>query len=125
MYFLYTCVLQFCGMNFGVGSDGNPLSEKPEELDQAIDWCKPGGPRSRESCVKLLVEHGANIHEVDYQGFTVLHFAAMWGMSHYSPYYLYFQYHILSFLFILHICIYIIIIIASHSIYQHTMLCIS
>lgn len=66
-------------MKYGVGPDGNALSEKPEEIEQAIDWCKPGGPRSRENCVKLLVEHRASIHEVDYQGFTVLHFAAMWG----------------------------------------------
>jgi hypothetical protein len=64
-----------------VGPDGNALSEKPEEIEQAIDWCKPGGPRSRENCVKLLVEHRASVHEVDYQGFTVLHFAAMWGES--------------------------------------------
>jgi hypothetical protein len=66
-------------MKYGVGPDGNALSEKPEEIEQAIDWCKPGGPRSRENCIKLLVEHRASVHEVDYQGFTVLHFAAMWG----------------------------------------------
>lgn len=62
-----------------MGPDGNALAEKPEEIEQLIDWVKPGGPRSRENCVKALVENGADILEADYQGFTVLHFAAMWG----------------------------------------------
>lgn len=66
-------------MKYGVGSDGNAMSEKPEEIEQLLDWCKPGGPRNRENCVKLLVEQGASVLEADYQGFTVLHFAAMWG----------------------------------------------
>lgn len=76
--------VKFCGTKFGVGPDGNALSEKPEEVEQLIDWCKPGGPRNRENCVKLLVENGASILDVDYQGFTVLHFAAMWGNSIFS-----------------------------------------
>lgn len=62
-----------------MGPDGNALAEKPEDVEQLIDWVKPGGPRNRENCVKALVENGADIHEADYQGFTVLHFAAMWG----------------------------------------------
>lgn len=66
-------------MKFGVGTDGNALSEKPEEIEQNIDWVKPGGPRARENCVKLLVEHGASVLDPDYQQFTVLHYAAMWG----------------------------------------------
>ena len=63
-----------------MGADGNALAEKPEEVEQLLDWVKPGGPRNRENCVKMLVEQGANLLDTDYQGFTVLHFAAMWGM---------------------------------------------
>ena len=66
-------------MKYGVGPDGNALSEKPDEIEMAIDWVRPGGPRNRENCVKLLVEHGADVHMTDYQNFTCLHFAAMWG----------------------------------------------
>lgn len=62
-----------------MGPDGNAISEKPADIEQAIDWVKPGGPRSRENCVKLLVEHRSSVLEADYQGFTVLHYAAMWG----------------------------------------------
>jgi ankyrin repeat protein len=66
-------------MKYGVGPDGNALAEKPADIELLIDWVKPGGPRNRENCVKMLIHHGANIHDTDYQGFTILHFAAMWG----------------------------------------------
>mmetsp|Transcript_19406 Transcript_19406/g.43250 ORF Transcript_19406/g.43250 Transcript_19406/m.43250 type:complete len:461 (-) Transcript_19406:111-1493(-) len=70
-----------CGMAFGVGPDGNALSEKPADVESLSDWCKPGGPKNRENCVRLLVEKGADVLQKDYQDFTVLHFAAMWGWT--------------------------------------------
>lgn len=83
--FCYTPTwIQYCGMKFGVGPDGNARSQKPEDVEQAVDWCQPGGPRNRENCIKLLVERGANINEKDYQNFTILHFAAMWGKKEYN-----------------------------------------
>ena len=70
-------------MKFGVSPEGNALSEKPEEVEQLIDWVKPGGPRNRENCIKLLVEKGANVNNADYQNFTPLHFATTWGKRAY------------------------------------------
>lgn len=35
------CV-QWCGLKYGVGADGNPNSEKPEDIDVIADWIKPG-----------------------------------------------------------------------------------
>ena len=57
-------------MKFGVGTDGNALSEKPEEIEQNIDWVKPGGDEWDQE---------AGLLDPDYQQFTVLHYAAMWG----------------------------------------------
>mmetsp|Transcript_30546 Transcript_30546/g.51153 ORF Transcript_30546/g.51153 Transcript_30546/m.51153 type:complete len:368 (+) Transcript_30546:337-1440(+) len=72
----------YCGMTYGLDADGNALSEKPEEIENAADWCKPGGPKNRENIMKLLVDkHGANIHEKDFQDFTLLHYASMWGWT--------------------------------------------
>lgn len=51
----------------------------PAELENVVDWVKPGGPRSREACVKALVNHGASVTDRDFHDFTVLHYAAMWG----------------------------------------------
>lgn len=45
------------------------------------DWAKPGGPKSRENCIKLLLKHGADVNARDFHGFTALHFAAMWGWT--------------------------------------------
>ena len=33
--------LQFCGQHFGVDSEGNCLSEKPEEIENLSDWYIP------------------------------------------------------------------------------------
>ena len=41
--------------------------------------CKPGGPRSREAIVKMLLDNGADANDVDFHGFTPIHFASMWG----------------------------------------------
>lgn len=45
------------------------------------DWVKPGGPKSRENCIKLLLQQGAQVNARDFQGFTALHFAAIWGWT--------------------------------------------
>lgn len=70
------------GMKFGVDEEGNPKAIKPEDVDQPNDWCQPGGPKSRENCIKLLLQQGVNVNQQDFQGFTALHYAALWGESH-------------------------------------------
>lgn len=86
------------GMLCGLDSEGNIDADKRQELlIQAMkdagedvnnnkdflvhDWAKPGGPKSRENCIKLLLSQGANVNARDFQGFTALHFAAIWGWS--------------------------------------------
>jgi len=73
----------FCGMKFGIDEDGNARSERPPELEgkSVSDWCKPGGPRSREAIVKLLLDNGADPNEADYHGFTPIHFSSIWGWT--------------------------------------------
>ena len=41
--------------------------------------CKPGGPRSREAIVKMLLDNGADVNDADFHGFTPIHFASIWG----------------------------------------------
>ena len=53
--------------------------EKPEELDLAADWIKPGGPKSRENCIRLLLARGCNVNDKDLHDYTVLHYSVMWG----------------------------------------------
>jgi hypothetical protein len=59
------------------------LSRDPTDLAATLTskWVKPGGPKSRENCIKLLLSQGANVNAKDFQGFTALHFAAMWGWT--------------------------------------------
>ena len=66
-------------MKYGVDEVGNVKAEKPDEIEQLSDWCKPGGPKSRENCIKLLLENGANANDKDFHDFTALHYASMWG----------------------------------------------
>jgi ankyrin repeat protein len=74
-------VLQYNGLKNGLDEDGNVRAEKPEEIEQLSDWCKPGGPKSRENCIKVLLDHGCPVNEKDYHDFTALHYAAIWGES--------------------------------------------
>eukprot|EP01036_Dinobryon_divergens_P030701 gene30701-39985_t len=69
----------YCGLNFGLDNEGNSLSEKPDDIEKLSDWIKPGGPRSRENCIRYLIDKGANVNEADYHDFTCLHYATMWG----------------------------------------------
>lgn len=76
---MLVALLQYLGMKYGVGPDGNPISERPEGIETDSDWVKPGGPRSREACIKFLISRGADVNEPDFHNFTCLHYAAMWG----------------------------------------------
>jgi ankyrin repeat protein len=64
----------------GVDEDGNVIAVPPEEIESLSDWCKPGGPKSRENCIKFLLDQvGSNPNEKDFQDFTALHYACIWG----------------------------------------------
>jgi serine/threonine-protein phosphatase 6 regulatory ankyrin repeat subunit A len=69
----------FLGQRFGVASDGNAISERPEGVTLATDWVKPGGPKNREKCIQSLLKGGADVKEKDFHDFTLLHYACMWG----------------------------------------------
>lgn len=77
----YSCIThsQATGLQYGVDSDGNIKAVRPDDIEKVNDWCQPGGPKSRETCIKLLLEQGADPNEKDFQDFTALHYAAMWG----------------------------------------------
>lgn len=80
MILFYLAIFQFNGLKSGVDQDGNVKAVKPEEIEQLTDWCKPGGPKSRENCVKLLLENGVDPNQKDFHDFTALHYASIWGM---------------------------------------------
>lgn len=60
MCFTPPCATQM-GMKHGLDAEGNIIVVQPENIEQSGDWVKPGGPKSRENCIKLLLEHGANV----------------------------------------------------------------
>ena len=72
-------VATFVGQSFGLDSDGNPIPQMPDDLDNPADWIKPGGPKSRENCIRFLLNKGADLNERDFHDFTCLHYAVMWG----------------------------------------------
>ena len=47
------------------------------------DFLKPGGPRAREELVQIIIANSPNptqvVNEKDFQNYTALHYAAMWG----------------------------------------------
>lgn len=47
------------------------------------DFLKPGGPRAREELVQIVIANAVDAKEVanekDFQNYTALHYAAMWG----------------------------------------------
>ena len=47
-------------------------------MDNESDWLKPGGPKSRENCIKFLINKGCDVNEKDYHDYTALHYATMW-----------------------------------------------
>ena len=57
------------------------MAERPEDIEVITDWIKPGGPKARERCVRLLIRHGANVNAKDFHDYTCLHYAAMWGWA--------------------------------------------
>ena len=61
------------GIKYGVDGDGNILAEKPEEIEQASDWVRPGGPKSRENCIRFLLQNGVDPNAKDFQDFIALH----------------------------------------------------
>lgn len=71
----------YLGLLHGVDANGGVMAEKPDDLEVLSDWLKPGGPRSREDCIKFLIENGQDVNEKDFQDFTALHFAAIWGWN--------------------------------------------
>lgn len=74
-------LIQATGLQYGLSNDGNILASRPEDIERENDWVAPGGPKSRETCIKLLLENGADPNEKDFQDFTALHYAAMWGWT--------------------------------------------
>jgi hypothetical protein len=72
--------LTFLGLQYGIdGETGLPLSQRPDGIEVIQDWIKPGGPRLREACIRLLIDKGANFTDPDFHGFTPLHYASMYG----------------------------------------------
>lgn len=67
------------GITNGINEECMPIPSKPEDVETASDWVKPGGPRQRELCVSLLISYGANVNFRDYHDYTPLHYACMWG----------------------------------------------
>jgi hypothetical protein len=99
-------VATLMGIKYGVDSEGTILAEKPEDLEVLSDWIKPGGksiaihtcangyrfkneslllytsgPRTRQDIVQFLIEHGADVNDKDFQDFTILHLASIWGKN--------------------------------------------
>eukprot|EP01038_Epipyxis_sp_PR26KG_P015116 gene15116-20337_t len=74
-------VATYSGLKYGVNSDGTPLAEKPPDI-QASDWVLPGGPKSRENCIKFLLEKGVDPNTKDFHNYTALHYAAMWAVEY-------------------------------------------
>ena len=60
----------------------------PEQ--QSRDFLKPGGPNARQELVNIVISHGANVNEKDYQEYTPLHYACMWGWVNSVAYVFYF-----------------------------------
>jgi len=60
-------------------SDDDVNDDDNNHDDDGYVRCKPGGPRSREAIVKLLLDNGADPNEADYHGFTPIHFSSIWG----------------------------------------------
>lgn len=71
----------FLGLMFGVDEEGTPFNERPDGVESVNDWIKPGGPKSRETCIKYCIKMGADVTVRDYHDFTCLHYAAMWGWA--------------------------------------------
>jgi len=72
--------LTFLGLQYGIEAEtGLPKSQRPDGIEVIQDWIKPGGPRLREACVRLLIEKGADFCDPDFHGFTPLHYACMYG----------------------------------------------
>lgn len=71
----------FLGLKFGVDEEGTPLNERPDGIESINDWIKPGGPKSREDCIKMCIKAGADVNQRDFHDFTCLMYAAMWGWT--------------------------------------------
>ena len=71
----------YLGQKFGLDGEGTPKNERPDGIETASDWIKPGGPKKREKILRLLIDAGADFDKKDYHDFTPLHYAAMWGWS--------------------------------------------
>ena len=69
----------FCAKKIGVTDVGLPKAEKPEGVTIDSDWIRPGTPKQRQQIVELLIEKGANIHQMDYHDHSPLHYACIWG----------------------------------------------
>jgi hypothetical protein len=71
----------FQGLKYGIDPEGVPLAVKPDDIDVAADWIKPGGPRSREKCIRHLINNEVDVNKKDFHDFTPLHYACMWGWT--------------------------------------------
>jgi len=71
----------FCGQNFGITPDGEPLSERPDGVETLADWIKPGAHANREKVISMMLSKGADVNAKDYHNFTCLLYASMWGWT--------------------------------------------
>jgi ankyrin repeat protein len=69
----------YCATHFGISEDLIPLSERPEDVEIQSDWIQPQDVTSREKCINILVDHGANANVLDMHNYSCLHYAAMYG----------------------------------------------
>ena len=69
----------YCARKIGVHDDGLPKGEKPEGVTIDSDWIRPGTERHRMQVIELLIDKGANIHQMDYHDHSPLHYACVWG----------------------------------------------
>eukprot|EP01039_Chlorochromonas_danica_P010314 gene10314-11414_t len=82
-------VMAATGIKYGLDGNGNVLPPPQDDNNFATTnpskgpkyWCAPGGPLHRERCVQLLLENGCHANAKDFQDFTALHYAAMWGWT--------------------------------------------
>jgi hypothetical protein len=67
------------GLRNGLNDKLTPVAERPDGIEIASDWIKPGGPKARQRCIELLAKNGANVNICDVHDYTPMHYCAMWG----------------------------------------------
>jgi hypothetical protein len=69
----------YLAQRYGVKEDGAPKMKQPDHIEVASDWISPGTQQQREEMICRLIRRNVSVTDKDFQDFTCLHYAAMWG----------------------------------------------